>query len=149
MKINIFILLAFITLAGCTPVKTSQETAWLKKGQEMAEVLVFRGNEKTNSGVEAGIGSQNNYVVALKPQEYTVLTIPAGEHNLKIGSGGAASYDIHVSLSNSETTCIQVKGNAAQAAAVLLPILVAAIPSFTAEKVSCPTNEQLENYKRV
>lgn len=150
MKIKEFLLYTFfVGLGGCTTVKTSQEAAWLDEGQAMAEVLVFRGNEKSNRGVEAGVGSQNNYVVALKPQEYALLRIPVGEQDLKVGSGGSASHHIRVSLSKSELTGIQVKGNAAQAAAVLIPILVAAVPSFTAEQVGCLTDEQLKAYKKV
>ena len=150
MKIRLFILLiTVIALSGCTTVTTSEEESWIDNGQDMAEVLVFRGNERTNSIVEAGIGSQSNYVVALNVLEYTVLSIPVGDHTLRVGGGSATSFDIEVSLSQSETTCIQVKGNATQAVAVLVPILVAAIPGFIAEIVSCPSAEQLRQFKKV
>lgn len=151
MKIwNLVFIMLITSLAGCTTMKTSRENSWAKTEHESAKVIVFRKSEWASKSVEAGFGSQSNYVVALKPMEYAVLSIPEGDHEFRIGSPQSVASNLSVSLSQSETACIRVKANVTPIVlAVTIPILYWAIPSFTGEIVTCPTAIELEEYKQV
>jgi hypothetical protein len=144
-----FILLIILT-TGCTTMKTSPETSWRKIDKETAKVIVLRGSGWMSGKVEAGFGSQSNYVVALSPMEYAVLSIPVGDHNFRVGSPQSVSSNISVSLSQTETTCIMVKANAVpMLLAFTIPILVWASPTFTGKEIDCPGAGELESYNLV
>ncbi|NKI18213.1 hypothetical protein HCU74_12430 [Spongiibacter sp. KMU-166] len=111
---------------------------------------MFRDKKWWYGRVESGFGSTENYVVALRNMEYSIVPVPVGNNIFQvIGAGGSPPYKFSMSITENERRCIQVRGNAASMSMALIPILGFMIPSFVANEVECPGAEQLSNYELV
>lgn len=141
--------MAFL-FSGCTTVDVNREPTWTREGSDLSEVLVFRGKKWWYGRVESGFGSTENYVVALKNNQYSVVPVPVGENIFQvIGAGGSPAYKFDISINNDVRKCIEISGNSASMSMILVPILGFMIPSFIANEVECPSGEQLSEYERI
>mgnify|MGYP003626803181 FL=1 len=148
-KYSILISMAFL-FAGCTNVDVNREPNWTSEGSDLSEVLVFRGKKWWYGRVESGFGSTENYVVALKNNQYSVVPVPVGENIFQvIGAGGSPPYKFDMSITDDERKCIEIRGNSASMSMILVPIIGFMIPSFIASEVECPSGDQLSEYELI
>ncbi len=142
------IIIALITLiGGCASIH--QEPRWSSSNDSVTELIVFRDAGGVNRGMAAYFGSEDNYVLAVKTKEYSKLEIPSGKHTFKIMGNGATSSKFELTLEENEVHCIRISGNPGQFVAVVVPTLLAVIPSFTATEVGCPSNDYFDKYSQI
>ena len=125
MKFKHTLLLAMAVLfAGCTTVDVNREPSWASEKSRLSEVLVFRNKKWWYGRVESGFGSTENYVVALRNMEYSIVPVPVGNNVFQVvGAGGSPPYKFSMSIEDTKRRCVEVRGNAASMSMALVPIL--------------------------
>lgn len=141
---------AALTLSLSACASLSQEPSWSAPENNDSRVLIYRVSGSHSSAVNAYFGTQEHYVVGIRPNQYSVVTVPSGEHSFRVGSGSSSSaVTINATLTPDETLCLKVKSNPAQWIGAIIPLLAIGIPTFNSEIVECPDQEELSEFALV
>ncbi|RUO18512.1 hypothetical protein CWE08_11385 [Aliidiomarina iranensis] len=148
MRFLAIVFLPLIVFTGCTSISTDAQLV-TNTNKGTASILVYRESAFQAGGVSLFVGKDDEYFMELRNNQYAQVEIDAGKHLIQAKASGSPPSSIDIELEENKTVCLAGKPNPEMAGAMLIPFVANMVPTFTLEKVSCPSAEKLEELTRI